>query len=314
MDLLIVGTPGPLLAWIGEVARTAAALASPALTLTGDNTDGSLAETARPALLVSDLVDPKQEAAVLNGTLRAIVVIDDAATCLAAQRSKGQGLVASFRNLTICATPLGRLAGCANAHIVMRNDADPAALIRHIFHTGGWAVEGNALATVTRQFAATCPPLVPAAAGDAALLEQVVQPAFRFAATGMRGEVTWPRAVMLWGDHPDQPAPRVLNLTGPAQVLCYGPYFRLPPGHWTARVKLAFSPGCKDAPLALEMHGEARHDRCRFRVPRAGLFEAMFRFAITSPHEAIEIRLVSERGAIEGALGIEHAVLTPVTL
>ena len=104
-----------------------------------------------------------------------------------------------------------------------------------------------------------------------------------------------------------------LDLTGPARVICYGPYFRLPPGRWTARVRLAFSPHCMGAPLALEMHGEAQRGHCRFRVPRAGLFEAVFPFVIPSAREALELRLVSERGAIEGALGIELAVLTPVS-
>jgi hypothetical protein len=58
------------------------------------------------------------------------------------------------------------------------------------------------------------------------------------------------------------------------------------------------------------MHSNDLLGHCRFRIPRAGVFEAAFPFTNPSARDGIELRLVSERGAIEGTLGIEQAVLT----
>jgi hypothetical protein len=296
MDLLIVGPPGALLNWAGEVARVVAGVGAPALVLA----DGGAAPAGSgPNVVVAGHLEPAHEAAVRDGRLRAVVVVDDAGSCLSALR--GMGDVDAVRHLTVCAMPLGQLAGCRNVHLVVRDE--PAVLAGTLLRVCGFAADGEAA------FAARVPPV---AAAEGVLVRQVLEPAFRFAASGVRDSVVWPRSVLLWGDHPGEPAPRILDLTGPARVLVYGPYFRLPPGRWSATVRLAFSPWCRGAPMALQMHGGAQCGGCRFRVPRAGVFEAVFGFSVGSAFEALEMRLVSERGAIEGALGIEGLVLTPV--
>src|SRR3954464_9255841 len=123
MDLLITGIPGPLLKWTSELVKTVAKPVRPAVALGGSGADASPAQSAGsdPDVLVAGHLDPKHEAAVLAGTLRAVVVVGDAGTCLAAQQSSGKRLVNALRDLINCATPFGRLAGCRNVHVVTRH-------------------------------------------------------------------------------------------------------------------------------------------------------------------------------------------------
>jgi len=257
-------------------------------------------------LLVAGYLDATHEAAVRDGLLRAVVVVDDARTSLAALRGNGQSLTEALRSLTACVTPLGRLAGGRHVSTVTRD-----GVTRALQEGCLWAADGGQIAALAARIESAWPPPPEAAPEETELVEQVLEPAFRFAATGNREMVIWPRACLLWGDRPGEPAPRVLDLTGPSRVLAYGPYFRLAPGRWTARVMLAFSPSCREAPFAIEMHGSALFGRRRFHVPRAGVFWAAVPFDVPSAREAIELRLVSERGAIEGTLGIDHVALTP---
>ncbi len=143
------------------------------------------------------------------------------------------------------------------------------------------------------------------------LITAVVEPACRYALDGTRVPVTWPRDCLLWGDRPGEPLPRVLDLTGPARVLAYGPYYALPAGRWTMRAILAFSPSSRGASLALELHGATELARFQFTVDQPGLFAASLPVTIPSPREPLEMRLVTERGAIEGTLGIDRAEFIP---
>jgi hypothetical protein len=146
---------------------------------------------------------------------------------------------------------------------------------------------------------------------EAAVVAGALSPACRYAATGKRQSVIWPRACLFWGDRPGEPAPRVLDLTGPSRVLAYGPYFHLPPGRWTARAMVAFSPECRGAPFSFELHGSAEFGRCNFGVDHPGVFIVTWKVTVPSAREALEIRLVSQRGAIEGTLGIDHVEFVP---
>ncbi len=315
MDLLVTGTPGPLLGWTCELVRAVSMSMHDSVELVEPGADEAWAPRTGPnaRLVVAGYLGAAHEAAVRDGLLRAVVVVDDAQTSLAALRGSGQSLTEALRNLTACVTPLGRLAGGRHVATVTRDGAAPQAVTRALLEGCRWATDGGQIAALAARIESAWPPPTEAAPEETKLVEQVLEPAFRFAATGNRGMVIWPRACLMWGDRPGEPAPRVLDLTGPSRVLAYGPYFRLAPGRWTARVMLAFSPSCRKAPLAIEMHGSALFARRRFQVPRAGMFWAAVPFDVPSAREAIELRLVSERGAIEGTLGIDHVVLTPDT-
>jgi hypothetical protein len=101
-------------------------------------------------------------------------------------------------------------------------------------------------------------------------------------------------------------------MTGPARVLAYGPYYTVPSGRWIVRVTLAFSPSSRGMPLALELHGATtRLGRFEFVAEQPGLFAASFPVVVPSSRDPVELRLCTERGAIEGTIGLDRVELIP---
>jgi hypothetical protein len=143
------------------------------------------------------------------------------------------------------------------------------------------------------------------------LTKTVLAPSIHYGCTGQRVPVVWPRDCLYWGDQPGLPLPRVLELTGPARVLVYGPYYVLPVGTWRIRVTLAVSASACKTPLALELHGAAELARFQFSVDQPGLFVASMVITIRSAREPLECRLTVLRGAIEGQLGLDRIEFTP---
>lgn len=124
---------------------------------------------------------------------------------------------------------------------------------------------------------------------------------------------TWPYAVFLSGDRPDTGAEMVTEITGAARILYYGPYFHLPFGRWSAQATLGFSPDAAGTPFALEAHSSGLLGRAAFRPEKAGVFAVTMRFLVEKPEEPIEIRLRSDRGAIEGQIALAKLDLQPDT-
>ena len=143
------------------------------------------------------------------------------------------------------------------------------------------------------------------------LSAEMVGPMFERALAGVGQPIRWSRSCLFWGDHPDQRLPRILDLTGPARVIAYGPYFHLPVSRWTVRATLAFSPAAAGALMAVELHGEDLLGRGKFVAPAAGVFIASFAAQTTTADVPVEIRLVLETGAIEGECGVGHVDLVP---
>jgi hypothetical protein len=141
------------------------------------------------------------------------------------------------------------------------------------------------------------------------LADEIVSPLLAAVATGIARDVRWSRDCLFWGDHPGEKLPRRIDLTGPARVLAYGPYVHLPPGRWILKATLAFSPTAVGSPFAIELHGNGLLGKCRFRPPAAGVFAASFVADVRSAHVPNEIRIISENGAIDGEIGIDHIQL-----
>ena len=132
------------------------------------------------------------------------------------------------------------------------------------------------------------------------VLGPLIQMSFRDTAEN----IIWPIETFLSGDRPDTPASLVADLTGGARILYYGPYFYLPSGSWKARMIVGFSAGALRTPFSVEVYG-GRLLAHATMVPEAkGVFHASFDFVHDDALEPVEVRVRTDRGAIEGRVAL----------
>ena len=315
MQLLITGTPGTRFEHVCDLLATGTDWLPSAITQR--HSDPAKAWIACPdgsttqSLIITNYPGDSFLDAVVSGKLPSVIVLDSPLHSFLDLRRAGHDAIGIIRNLSACATRLGELSRCPAALLLGPEvPATPAAVLQAISNQTGWPLPSNGAGAPdgseqTRPSAAILSPQ------EHSLVTDVLEPAFHFAATGDRSGLTWPHACLLSGDNPGQPAPAILDLTGPARVLVYGPYLHIPPGHWTAQAKFAFSPSSRGTKLALEFHGISQLARCSFTVEQPGVFQIDLPVHIPSAREAIELRLVLEHGAIEGHLGLDGIQLLP---
>jgi len=135
------------------------------------------------------------------------------------------------------------------------------------------------------------------------LAEEVLAPFGECLLDGSVESFSWPHECFLRGDEPGQLLQGAVDLTGAARCIIYGPYLHLPVGYWTARIVLGFDDCVYDQSFALELHGPGLLGRVRVNAPaRSGLFAAEIGFAVAEPHVPLEMRVLTELGAIEGSI------------
>jgi hypothetical protein len=302
-EIVVAGAPEPLLRFVEDTLAAVAGACGHA---------GLVVRRHDPTAPDADLAN-----AVATGAVRGIAVIGDPASSLADCLARGHAPLSAARALTALAAPLVVAPGWTRVRLrpdMTRREATQALLAALDWPAGAAdAVTAGPCDAATKL--ATCAGLQPDADGlsseGRALAYEVVEPMLAAAATGTPQAVRWSRDCLFWGDHPDEKLPRVVGLTGPARVLAYGPYLHLPPGVWTVRATLAFSPGAAGSPFAVELHSNALLGRGRFKPASAGVFLASFRADVASAHLANEIRVINENGAIEGDIGVDHVQLQP---
>ncbi len=119
--------------------------------------------------------------------------------------------------------------------------------------------------------------------------------------------IVWPTEAFLSGDRPDTAASLVVDLTGGARILYYGPYFYLPVGTWRLRMTVGFSAGVRRTPFSVEVFAGAGEQLLAIAtmVPEAkGIYHASFSFIHEDVAKPVEVRLRTDRGAIEGRLAL----------
>jgi hypothetical protein len=322
-----------MMRWVSALAGAAVAMVQPVLENAGadDVWIPRVTPEAEPTarIFTTQCVSESFAAAVRAGVLRAVLVVDQPASSYHDVRAAGHGPVPALRHLVSCATAQGELVACPGALTLTRDGRRDAAqtlgaLLDHL----GVPLDAGALADLSARFgiagggtgldAALLGSEPPEAvhpvltAEDEALVRAVLVPAFGYGGIGVRLKVVWPRGCLFWGDRPnDEPAPRIIEMTGRARNLVYGPYFRLPPGRWRMGTTLAFSPSARRARLALCLFGPDHLGGGQFTVERAGVFAASAMVVVPPAREGLEIRLSLEHGAIEGELGLDGISFTP---
>lgn len=332
MDVLVAGPHGPLMRWTSALVAAAVAMVHPAL----ENASADDTWTPRAAppdavrLFTAEYVSESYAAAVATGAVHTVLVLDEPASCFHVLRTAGHESIPVLRRLIYCATSLGELATCPGALTLARDGGrDAGQTLLAVLDHFDLVLDDTALADLAARFGIAgpgigldavllCfeasevvhPVLAPA---DDAMVRVALMPAFGYGATGRRRKVAWPRACLSLGDRPDvgPPAPLIVEITGPARILVYGPYFYLAAGRWRMSATLAFSPSARGVRLALGLFGPNSLGGCCFTVERAGVFAASTIITVPSAREALEIRLMVERGAIEGELGIDSVTFDP---
>jgi hypothetical protein len=137
---------------------------------------------------------------------------------------------------------------------------------------------------------------------ELAMIGGVLGPLVQMSYRDDAGPIVWPIDAFLSGDSPDRPAALVADLTGGARILYYGPYFNLPAGSWKVRMMVGFSAGAIRTPFSIEVYGGQLLAHATMVPEAKGVFHASFGFGHDNPSEPVEIRVRTDRGAIEGRL------------
>lgn len=243
---------------------------------------------------------------------RTIVVLDTLASVLAALlRQRGDALVA-VQELTGFLAPLADVLRGPGVLIVRREPnmdvaATRAAIAAHLL-PGTPPPEAALPCEAGFDPAAPEPVLI---GQPLALLRQVLEPMLAFA-QGAREPIVWPLCCFYSGDRMGELAPPIVETSGPARILYYGPYFHLPAGRWQVDVQLFFSNDVPDSLLAAEIYTQHKLTEATLHPRQAGLFEAGMTASVPRPDEWVDFHLCTRFGAFSGQLGMRQVTLTPL--
>lgn len=134
-----------------------------------------------------------------------------------------------------------------------------------------------------------------------------------FAGRGL-GQLVWNRDLFFARD-PDRRPSEVLDLTGGARTLIYGPYIHLPAGSWTARVHIGLSQEAQGSSFIIDAYAGRQLAAATLRAHRAGVHAAEIAFTLgESGAQSLEIRVTLTNPNAKGKLAFGHVVLSPASI
>jgi hypothetical protein len=154
-------------------------------------------------------------------------------------------------------------------------------------------------------------------AGDSALVLREEE-ARTFALVNERlrreAEIWWPHELFLTHDQTVTShgvCPAVIDATGRARHLAFGPFRRLEPGWWRASLVLKVSASLARRPLAVDFGAPPNFVAYNLPYGVAGLHEIELENAF-GPDDLAQVRLWIKRPAFEGEIGFLGVALNPV--
>jgi hypothetical protein len=129
---------------------------------------------------------------------------------------------------------------------------------------------------------------------------------------GAEAKAWWDRTLFRWGDHPEEPCPQSIDVTGAARILAFGPFLPLSRGEWRARVEFELSPDAARRSYLLEFGAGADLSRVAFGPLPTGpnAVSITHRFEVADP---AEIRLWVARAAFHGDLSFKGVWVEALT-
>jgi hypothetical protein len=121
--------------------------------------------------------------------------------------------------------------------------------------------------------------------------------------------VIWNYSLFFDGRTMTSPAPRKIEMTGPARCLYYGPYISLPVGQWEGDVYLGLSDDISETSLRVDACTPDIEAVVLSRVKAGGVYRVPIRFSVRDARRHVEIRVFIDRGEIDGILVFKQVTL-----
>ncbi len=320
MDLVAVGYPSPLTKWAFLFLEQALRRVVPDLSVLRLDRFDTLADQPEHAgrrLVLSMFPNPAFAEAHLGSGRRCLVFADDLVE--AVRHTQATHRISPYEALRPISAGLVLARPFAQSHlgkIIRRDIRSTAADILKVFLDHfeidisndtvekichGIGFEDVSLSARLRQDTRNLPE---PSDEDRDVIAQVLGGLYEHLGQTTPGETTWPRQCFLSGDQPNSAVPVAIDVTGRARIIFYGPYLHLPRGRWKARMLIGFSRDIRGMPFSIDIHSTESLGKARILAVRGGIFDFEFEARVTAPHEPIEVRIMSEQGAIEGHMGL----------
>jgi hypothetical protein len=130
-----------------------------------------------------------------------------------------------------------------------------------------------------------------------------------FAGRG-HGRLVWNRDLFIDRDSQGK-ANKLLDLAGGVRALICGPYMRLPPGLWSARVHLGLSSEAAQCPLAIEIWGGGQLAATTLQPRDPGIHMVDLSFTVSEIEADFEVRVIVLSPDARGRFALGYVVLTP---
>jgi hypothetical protein len=333
-DVIVVGAPSVLSVWGFDLVRIIAAQLASAKICTVDRTDEVEVVPENPdrprVICLVQYPSGSLVHIIRSAQLPVIAFIDEPIDSVRYMREAlGCTFIEALRAQTAAAVVYKELRNNPGATLINRSTGGTAGTVAaQVLGRLSLGLDASAVTRLTEKFslplelalrrhvAGYLAPdtLTMTSNEDAAVIGQVLRPMILMATAQKAEPICWPNSVFLFGDQPDKRAPPTAEVTGPARIIFYGPYFHLPAGRWQVRMIISFSDDPLGIPFSVEVHGSALIAKAIIKPNGEGTFQVSFSMTHDKPQDALELRIRNDEAAIEGRISLSQVLLIPEAL
>ncbi len=196
---------------------------------------------------------------------------------------------------------------------------DPAAAVSAIARHFGIAVEPEAAAAIAddlttlgagSESSGAAEPAEHLPAETRKMIEGALLGYRHFFANGRLGQIVWTRDLFHLAVDAARSPTEPIDVAGGSRILIYGPYIHLPPGSWSARVVLGFSPETVHSRFLVDVYSDTQLACTTLQPEASGVYSADLAFSLAEPSgKGVEVRVTVANDDARGKLAFGRVVL-----